>query len=417
MPSILLIALLLRIVFSIFVVGWHAPPRGDEIDYHTIASNLAAGNGFVKPGGFPTASRPPVYPILLGAAYKIFGAQVGTGRFLQLILGVLVVYLVFLVAKQYFSEKVARIAAFLTAFNPFLIFVSAYLLTENLYMVLLLAFLVLFPSGRALWDPPKRIAWSALLLSLLTLTRPTGLLFGLWIFCALAFLSEGSIRPRLARIGLFALVWLIPFVPWTLRNHAHFGEWIYLTTHGGITFYQGNNSVVRDNPRYHGGVAPLDALPEYDRLEGRSEKERNREAWRMGKTFMKENPGDIPLMTWRKFVRFWRLKSEMGMSGVKSGWWWSRESFLGKLASSVDVGFAYAVVMIPLFLVGMIISLRSMRVLFFAYGVVAVHTLVALYFFGSIRGRIPIEPVIAVFAAVGLLWIIHEFRKAFAKED
>ncbi len=410
MIILLLVAVMLRVVFSVSVVGWQAPPRGDEVDYHTISERLAAGKGFTLADDVPTARRPPFYPVFLSVFYKLFGARMAVGRILQILLGGAVVLLVYITAKRYFSPKAAWIAAGLTALNPFLIFMSAYLLSENLYIVLFLGFLLSMSHGGMLWDSPGRLVVSALLLSLLSLTRPTGFPFFLFVCCVLVWSGGGAMRPRILRMILFIVVWLIPFVPWALRNQAAFGKPIFFTTHGGITFYQGNNSAVRDIPRYHGGVAPLNNLPDQIRHEEAGEVEKNRYAWQKGIAFVRENPGDVPVMAWRKFLRFWRLKSDVGLSGVKSGWWWDKEGFLGNLASSVDVGFAYAALVLPFFIIGLVICIRQFSRLLFCYGAILMHTLIALVFFGSLRSRIPIEPIIIMFASAGFLEIVDWIR-------
>jgi 4-amino-4-deoxy-L-arabinose transferase-like glycosyltransferase len=333
------------------------------------------------------------------------------GRLLQVLLGVLIVYLVFILARRFLSERAAFASAFVAACNPFLIFMSGYLLTENLYAALLLGALALTPQGESLLSSWKSLACGAFLLGLSALSRPTGFTFGLWIIFAFVAFGPGRTRRRLGRAGLFAVMLLLPLFPWALRNHAVFGRWVLFTTHGGLTFYQGNNESVRDIPRYYGGIAPLYALPQYSTLEKLDEIERDREAWRLGKTFVRENWRSVPVMAARKFLRFWRFKSDVGISGVKSGWWWSKERFLGKLASVMDVGFAYAVVVIPLFLVGLVGSLRAFRSFLFLYGIVVVHTLVALLFHGSLRGRIPAEPVMAIFAVLGLQQVIGWLRR------
>jgi hypothetical protein len=97
------------------------------------------------------------------------------------------------------------------------------------------------------------------------------------------------------------------------------------------------------------------------------------------------------------------------MSGVKSGWWWSKDSFLGRLATVFDVGFVYAIVVFPLFLAGIALTIYRWRELLFLYGVVVVHTAVALIFHGSIRGRIPVEPVIALFAGAAVMRLYRRF--------
>jgi 4-amino-4-deoxy-L-arabinose transferase-like glycosyltransferase len=413
---LLLAAALLRVIFSVFVVGWQAPPRGDEVDFHAISQQLAAGEGFTLAEDIPTARRPPLYPVFLSVFYKLFGSRVAVARILQILLGTAVVLLVYAAAKRNFSSKSAWIAAGLTAFNPFLIFISAYLLTENLYMVLLLGSLLVLPGGKMMRYSPGRLAAAALLLSLLSLARPTGFPVFAFVFCFLALSGNGPIRARLARLVLIAAVFLIPFVPWVTRNYAAFGETIFFTTHGGIAFYQGNNEAVRDIPRYHGGVAPLHALP--DKFQHNAgEVENNSEALRKGMKFIRENPGDMPVMVWRKLVRFWRLKSDVGLSGVKSGWWWDKGGFLGNLASTIDVGFVYSIAVMPFFVIGLFVCLRRFRKLAFGYGAIIMHTLIAMAFYGSLRSRIPIEPFIAMFAAAGFMKLADWIRTRRTSPD
>jgi hypothetical protein len=198
--------------------------------------------------------------------------------------------------------------------------------------------------------------------------------------------------------------------PWGVRNKAVFGKWLFTTTHGGVTFYQGNNAAVLEYPQYHGGVAPLYMLPGYEALEKKPELEKDGQARTLGKRFLRQNVRSIPVLVWRKLGRFWRVQSDTGMSGVKSGWWFNKDSALGRLASSLDVGFVYAVFAIPLFVVGLVLSLRAWRRYVYLYGLVVIHTAVTMVFHGSIRMRVPIEPVIAIFAAYTLHLLIQRVR-------
>jgi hypothetical protein len=45
------------------------------------------------------------------------------------------------------------------------------------------------------------------------------------------------------------------------------------------------------------------------------------------------------------------------------------------------------------------------------YGLIAVHLAVALVFYGSLRARLPIEPVIAMFASAGLVRLAALVRR------
>jgi 4-amino-4-deoxy-L-arabinose transferase-like glycosyltransferase len=403
LAALVLAAALFRLAFSGLVVGFDADIRGDEIDYHKLASNVAAGHGFVVSGDRPTGRRPPAWPIVLAGLYRITGPNPAAGRVLQVLLGSLVVWMTFAVARRYFSPREAWIASALVAVNPFLIFISGYLLTENLYMIVLLAALWVVPTPATFSGSWRPVALGALLLGIAALVRPTAIPVGGWMAASALVIGGGALTKRTSLVAMAVVITFLAILPWSLRNQQRFGGWVGLTTHGGITFYQGNNPRVVEVPHYRGGVAPLGALPHIDELSSMGELDRDREAYRLGKRFLRENVSQIPSLTFWKFVRFWRIRSDMGLSGIRSGWWFGKDSWLTRLAASLDVGFAYAVLVIPLFLAGVILTRRRWRDLFFLYGVVAAHTAVALVFFGSIRGRVPVEPVIAIFAAVALV--------------
>jgi hypothetical protein len=97
-------------------------------------------------------------------------------------------------------------------------------------------------------------------------------------------------------------------------------------------------------------------------------------------------------------MRFWRLAGDAPFSGVKSGWWWDKGKRFGSLASSLDVVFLFSIVVIPLFILGLLMTIRRSRSLVYLYGVILVHTATAIVFFGSLRARMGVEPVLAVFA-------------------
>jgi len=401
--AILFAAALLRVVFAGWVVGFATEPKGDEADYHGIATRLALGQGFVEPDGGPTARRPPMYPSLLAALYAATDPDPVAGRVVQVILGVVVVALTAAVARRLFGPGVALAAAGFAALNPFLAFISGYLLTENLYMVLVLGALWIAPDPRGLLSEPRRALAPAALLGAAALTRPTGLPVFEWTLAAALLLATVPWRVRAVRVLAMAAAFAMIMLPWLARNAAVMGGWT-LTTHGGITFYQGNNEKVAQTPSWRGGVAPLEALPRYDELMVLDDVARDRMAWHLGLAYLREHPRDVPeLVTW-KLVRFWRLRSDMGLSGIRSGWWWSRDSALGRLAADFDIGFVYALPTMTLFVAGLWLTRRRWRELALLYGIVVVHTAVAVVFFGSLRTRLPVEPVMCIFAGAALVW-------------
>lgn len=408
---IIMLAVALRAMFWLEVVGPAAPLRGDEIDYDAIARSLASGHGFSLIADKPTASRPPLYPILLAGVYRISGARAEAGRAFQILLGGAIVLLAYLLGRRLFSESAALAAAALAACNPSLIFISSYMLAENIYVVLLLAFLVLFAGDRTKPLSYAACAAGGVLLGLASLARPNAFPFALFAAVSLLFFGAGARGARLAKsIVMLAAVFAV-LAPWAARNDARFGKPVFFTTHGGITFYQGNNRVAYDVPTYRGTVAPLEALPGWDDIKGKGEVAGDAEAWRLGKAFVRENPDLLPRMAAWRFTRFWRLAGDAPFSGVKSGWWWDKGKRFGRLASSLDVVFLFSVVVIPLFIIGLVMTIRRYRSLVYLYGVILVHTATAVVFFGSLRARMGVEPVIAVFAGCCAVRLLSRHRE------
>lgn len=407
---ILAVALITRLLFAVAVVGLDALTKGDEADYHAIAVNVGAGNGFAGEDGKTTGRRPPLYPFLLSLLYRATGPSPASGRIVQVLAGMVVVLLTYLVARRHFEERVALVAAGLSAFNPFLIFISAYLLTENLYVILFLSSFLCVPRSK---DPPslRRITGAAMLLGLSALARPTGLPLAAWVFLSALVLGAGISRMKLVRFALMVAVFLAVTTPWMVRNARTFGGWVGLTTHAGITFYQGNNIKVVEIEHYRGGVAPVGALPLYDELKMMGERERDIFTMQAGKDFLRANPHVLGKLAWWKFKRFWRFRSDVGMAGIRSGWWFDRTSAPGRIAADFDAGLIYAVFAFPLFVAGLFLTRGRWRELALLWGVVIVHTAIALAFFGSIRSRIPVEPVIAIFAAVALTRLLPLVRR------
>jgi 4-amino-4-deoxy-L-arabinose transferase-like glycosyltransferase len=414
LPLLLICALALRIAFFICVVGPGTTGWGDEPGYHRLASSVADGRGLAGSSGEPTAKRSPLYPVLLGGVYRVFGPRPDAGRILQTLLGTAIVLLVYLTAGRFFSAPIPLLAAALAAINPSLVYMSALLMTENLYVILLLsALLVLTSDRRSVPAPPSKIIIVGLLLGLGCLTRPAALAFALLACAALVGLGTGRFVRRLATSALLLLAVLIAVSPWILRNHARFDACVVLTTQGGITFYESNNRIVYDNPEYHGTIAPSRTeLPGWETLVPLSEVEFDREAWRLARYFVARNPGLLPRLIARKFVRFWRFESGLELECAQP------ERLRPGVHGAVDLirvlrpDFVYFAVVIPLFILGVVLTGRRYRSLALLYALVLSHALVAVAFHGSLRARMPAEPAIVIFAAAGMVGARSWFKRA-----
>src|SRR6185312_3710174 len=94
-------------------------------------------------GHFPAHALcfPPVYPLLCRGAIFIFkGFAIEAILIIQVVIGTLSVYLVYLIASRLTnSERIAVLAGCLSAFDPLLLGYTSVILTETLYQIMLLA--------------------------------------------------------------------------------------------------------------------------------------------------------------------------------------------------------------------------------------------------------------------------------------
>lgn len=237
----------------------------DRDAYIAIARNLASGHGYSSSASIqeteiqPTAFRPPLYPALLSVIYFFKAAPVGVG-ILQIILGVLTVWLTWKTGIQLQMKSAALLAAAIVATDPILLQYTSYAMTEvlaafftSLLIYLLVTSLVADP---VLHEKPALIPisfWTGIVWGLAILCRPTYLaFFGIWItvrfigslFYRFRIFKPASFKKREWSQGSYLAAGIMLAVsPWLIRNLVVFHAPILSTTHGGYTLLLGNNPV------------------------------------------------------------------------------------------------------------------------------------------------------------------------------
>jgi 4-amino-4-deoxy-L-arabinose transferase-like glycosyltransferase len=208
----------------IYLIGFTEPGRvrSDAAHYHDIATNLAGGNGFAST--FPqlsahaTAFRPPLYPGMLAALYRVVGANPVAGKWLNIVLGVLVVLLVDRVATRLRGPAAGLVAGLLVAVSPFIIANDVNLSAEPIGLVLLLLVWMALDDDR--W------AVAGVLTGLMVLTRPSAQVFA--AVAAIWCIRRLGIRRAVA----FAAVVLVTIAPWVVRNEVQVHTWTVVTSNG-----------------------------------------------------------------------------------------------------------------------------------------------------------------------------------------
>lgn len=257
---LLLLALVVRSAYVLLTP--HYVEGVDARSYDELARGLAEGHGWVLGR---SAYRPPGYPFFLAGIYTLVGVPHAgwvDARLVQALLSTLTVGLVGLLALQVAGRVAALITLAVAALYTPLVLVGVSLMTESLFVPLVLAATNCALRSRRVGDRRRWIVASGVFAGLAALTRGNGIAVGL----ALALLVwTGRSRPwRCALAGPVVLlaVMALTLMPWTIRNAIAQHAFVPVTTELGTTLSGTYNDV---SARHHfiwviGGYSNYDAI-------------------------------------------------------------------------------------------------------------------------------------------------------------
>lgn len=320
---ILGLAAVLRILFQREVDQdpYLADPAVDSLFHHYWARGSATGDWTPPPNhdavdlGRTPYFRPPGYPWFLGLVYRATGPHPAAGRWANTALGLLNILLLYLLARRLFGAGAALWAAGLMAGYGVLIFFEAELMEPVLSITVLLLALL----GLARVDDRPR--WglglgTGFLLGALAVIRPNALVMAPvaagwagWV----SYRRGGWRAAGPALLGLLLGVAAAVF-PVTLRNLVRGGDRVLITSNSGINFFLGNSPYADGAFAQHPDIGefadPFDAPDihrEVEQEEGRSLRASEvsrifaRRAW----AYIREHPGAVLRLWWRKTLLFW----------------------------------------------------------------------------------------------------------------
>lgn len=242
----------------------------DTVPYSDFALHHVAGAEIAKDASFlfdrEVARQlpqfnwwPPGYPIFLGTVYTLLGSNHRSAVWAQVLLGVLVCVLAYLLAVRFAGKRVARIAALLVAVNPTYVFLTNQLASENLFLFWLALGLWLVSRLSATSAAPEQRApvavdacVSGIVLGLAALTREVGLVVPLvvalwwWRAARARELNSGHTSSAARKASMKRTLWMLAGVvlavtPWSVRNALVVGRPALVSFGGGINFYFGHN--------------------------------------------------------------------------------------------------------------------------------------------------------------------------------
>lgn len=247
---IFLAALALRLIYiaQIQDAPYFDVPLVDGANYIRTAGLIAGGDLLAGPQVF---WQPPLYPYFLAVLFGLFGLGLAGVYVIQAGLGALSCWLVYRIGRRLFGDREALWAAILMACYGPLIFFDAQPLIPVLHIALTLAgllFLLRAGGVGAATAPNRRerdyglagLFWglSATATPNILLAVPVAVWWGLRR-------ERDTERPPGRGRSLCLLVFLagvgLPVAAVTARNLAVAGEPVLISSNGGINFYIGNN--------------------------------------------------------------------------------------------------------------------------------------------------------------------------------
>jgi hypothetical protein len=369
--GLLAAALAARVVAALLLGG--AFHFVDEAIYLDAAARLRSGAGLGD-----AYTNVPGYPAFLAGLSALVGNGVVPLRVLQGAVVALGALLCFELARRLGGNRAGLAAAGLYALDPLLV-VSAALLYPEAAAALILSASLLAAWDAAVRDRPLGAAVAGLLLGVLALFRPVGLVLAPVMLAWVALAPAQRRSRRALHAALFCLAWAAILLPWTYRNYRVHGRLIPVATAGTAGVPVIGNAL--------DSVGLASAVTEAAR----------------------HDPLAFVRRTAREFGGFWELyPTRLESDNPDRRAAFSRRDprltsapvvhrGLRDLASAVSFGAE-----LVLAAVGLLVGWRSRpRETAWLAGTVLAFAMGYALFYGKLRYRIPIVPVVLAFAGVG----------------
>ncbi len=232
------VSLALRVAFV--VLEPETRPVADETMWLMATSRIPAAH-FSPFSNYPIF-HPPLYPYFLAALNGLFGGVFAI-KLAQAFISSLLVPAVFRIAARFSGNRAAIAAGLVVGLYPELIWYSAHIWCETLFLTLLWwAIERLLAADET--GSMRAGALAGLLFGLAVLTRETVLYL---LPLAVLWLAAPSRTPgrRAVAVATFIAAFAV-IAPWTVRNWIQFGAFIPVSTGGGLNLYQGNAQISRN---------------------------------------------------------------------------------------------------------------------------------------------------------------------------
>jgi len=405
--GVLFLALVFRLEYlrELYASGLWNYLRLDPLYYHDWAVRVSRGELM----GTGTYEMTPLYAYSLGGVMRLFGESLTVPRILQAVAGSGCCALVALLGCRVFGRAEGIIAGLTMAVYGPAMFHDAQIMKTVLTVVLSTATAAtLYVSGAT---RPRWLLAGGMLLGLTALCQEnmniTIPFLLIWIAWRGWGLSWGALAGRAALLlaGFLAVV-----SPATIRNYIVSGDFVLITTGGGEVFYTGNNeqasgkyqppSFVRPDPFFE----HEDFRAEAARRLGHpvTRKESDAFWWREGLRFITSHPAAYARLMVDKVATYFNAYERPDNYSYENF-----RRFIPLLGLPL-AGFGWVG---PAGLLGLTLTARRGAELLPLQATIVAYMISGLLFFTQDRYRMPMIPLLVLFAAHAVMTLLRSARR------
>lgn len=398
----------------------------DSFGYWHLGHNLLSHGTFSQataPPFEPDFFRTPLYPLFL-SLFQLLNAGNIVIIIAQVIISSATCYLTYRLAFSFTSNKnISATAALIIAIDIPAIIYTNFILTETLFVFLFIAFCIQFMQYLRT-KKRKWLIYSSVILGMCILCRPVALYFPL-ILILLIFLLNTPLVRSCVHAFFFTITIIAILSPWIIRNKLAFGElsFTYMGKHSLLAHHAANIMAVKEGKNYFAFESGF-----RQQVIEKFRKERNdtgrielrqpalfadysaREAWKIifdnPSIFLKEHfknvfyffakPVRAPLDTQPGFRKTYSLKSTPTL--------FSEATLFARIMIVIQMIFLTLVYLACV--KGTLTYNKEKILLLFLVIIILYFSNMTVPPFSDARLRMPVMPLIAVLAAIGLnKWI------------
>ncbi len=373
-----IIAFIAYTLFNFFYLRLETYFGGDDERFIREAITLVEIGQFKV--GEDRAWEMPLTALIYAFFYSIFETKESLIVLVRLFQSILLILSAFLISKisiKIFKNELSAFLAFLvTLFYPYLVFYQGMLLSEMIFIFLLIgSFYFLYSWFKDDFKFNKNFFLTMLFLTLSIYTKGTLSLLPPFLVAGFCFINRFNFIDAIKIFIFSTLLYSLFLSPWWIRNYIIFEKFVPFTTSSGVVLYVGNNS-----GNLNGGcdVTKDVEFEIYNKIAKTDDELERSNLYKLEAIkFIKDDFNRFLELALLKFQRFYAIIPNA--DGFNQG--------LYKWASIFSYGLIF-----PLFLVSIIYFYKIYKSLSAILILFAYFTLLHMVFISSLRYRLPLEP-------------------------